>query len=753
MAKYYTNEPDFKEGSKTGWFHSNINCVKDLLRDIDEVSNRVNSEGLAHLYVATGEATLGRDMPVGPFEDAEHHALHRLDASKKVHKEIVQNIDGKFFEGLDNALESLNKVNEGKNQYKSKYLTYTKTNTTYDEYGTAIEYTTTEHYSISDIVNSDKTPIPAAKELYDAKLKLAKEGLAKIEKEDHENYEKLKGLSDQQLMEAMFPTQVGEYERARSTWKEDNKGWLQWVEIGGKIIAVGAIIAGSVLSGGTLAPILIGAGTAYLVADSGYQAVSGETISGKRLTDGERIWAGVDAVLTAATGGFATYASVLAKTGKAATTTVQTVGKVANYADDANDIAHTVTAMQDDPLGAALQFGIGRAIGHGSNVLGNKARARFGRGGSGADVDLPSSGKGVDLPAGNAGLKTHADTDVDPSTLGTGKKPKPEIQTPQHQEIPSPSKKPELDVTKTSKPEIDRASSPEITGPSKKPEIDTTKTAKPEIDNPSRPAVDKTNSKPSEIDTGKTVKPEVSQARPSEVASPNSRPKEVDVTKKPDIEASRPAEVNPTKVKPEMETKVKPDIDAAAASASAVPKVKAQEPDLPKAGQPEVTPDAGKKVQKPEEVAPSEEVLPRYGERQISDAQYEDLRQSTPTQDIRDMVNEGMSFPMDDFAIPGKTIDKRLQADHIVSMDKITRMDGFGELTRDQQLEILNYEDNFVGLSQSANASKGAKSYADWTIYKKDGTLIDEAFRKEMIARETQLEKTIQKMIDDMLGR
>ena len=92
-------------------------------------------------------------------------------------------------------------------------------------------YTTTEHYSISDIVNSDKTSIPAAKELYDAKLKLAKEGLAKIEKEDHEKYEKLKGLSDQQLMEAMFPTQVGEYERARSTWKENNKGWLQWVPL------------------------------------------------------------------------------------------------------------------------------------------------------------------------------------------------------------------------------------------------------------------------------------------------------------------------------------------------------------------------------------------------------------------------------------------------------------------------------------------------------------------------------------------
>ena len=423
----------------------------------------------------------------------------------------------------------------------------------------------------------------------------------------------------------------------------NNKGWLQWVEIGGKIIAVGAIIAGSVLSGGTLAPILIGAGTAYLVADSGYQAFSGETISGKRLTDGERIWAGVDAVLTAATGGFATYASVLAKTGKAASTTVQTVGKAVNYADDANDIAHTVTAMQDDPLGAALQFGIGRAIGHGATALGNKARARFGKGGSGADVDLPSGGKGVDLPAGNAGLKTHADTDVDPSTLGTGKKPKPEIQTPQHQEIPNPSKKPELDVTKTSKPEIDRASSPEITGPSKKPEIDTSKTAKPEIDNPSRPAVDKTNSKPSEIDTGKTVKPEVSQARPSEVASPNSRPKEVDVTKKPDIEASRPAEVNPTMIKPEMETKVRLDIDAAAASASAVPKVKAQEPDLPKAGQPEVTPDAGKKVQKPEEVDTEATKAGNNGETSGLKTKFEskvqEIRQSMPNSALRNRGN------------------------------------------------------------------------------------------------------------------
>ncbi|NMX24804.1 hypothetical protein HGP05_08375 [Streptococcus sanguinis] len=43
---------------------------------------------------------------------------------------------------------------------------------------------------------------------------------------------------------------------------------------------MGAIIAGSVLSGGTLAPILIGAGTAYLVADSGISSLAGRPFRG-----------------------------------------------------------------------------------------------------------------------------------------------------------------------------------------------------------------------------------------------------------------------------------------------------------------------------------------------------------------------------------------------------------------------------------------------------------------------------------------
>ncbi|MGT2717639.1 hypothetical protein [Streptococcus oricebi] len=720
MAKYYTHEDDFKEGSKTGLFHSNIDCVKDLLKDIDEVAKKVNSEGIADLYVATGEATLGRDMPVSPFEDAEHHALKRLEAAKKIHKEIVQNIDGKFFEGLDNALDSLNKVNEGDHKYKSEHLTYEKTHT-YNNYGYGPyssgrpqTYTTTEHYSISDIVNSDKTPIPAAKELYDAKLKLAKEGLAKIEKEDHEKYEKLKGLNDHDLMEAMFPTQIGEYQRARSTWKENNKEWLQWVEIGGKIIAVGAIIAGSVLSGGTLAPLLIGGGTLLLVADSTYQAASGETISGKRLSDGERVWAGVDAVLTAATGGLATYASVLAKTGKTATTTVQTVTKAANYADDANDIIHTATAMKDDPLGAMAQFIGGRALAHGTSFVGNKVRARSGKGGGAADVDLPTSGKGGDLPSSaRPDLKTSSATDVDLSALGSGKKVKPEIETPRTQEVSGPSKKPELDSSKTSKPEINRSSSPEVTGPSKKPEIDVSKTSKPEIDNPSRPVVDKTKTNPSDVDTSKPVKTEVTNSRPAEVDSPNSRPKDVDVTKKPEIENSRPSEVNPTKVKPEMETKVKPDIDAAAASASAVPHVKAQEPDLPKVEQVDVTPDAGKKVQKPEEGSSltSRQVVEKtLQDQDMSVDEFNKLKvthiddmtdeQLKIMKQIRDSIPNPESDTLMQKVIPSSDLDKYLNGDYnqlggyVAKYDDVSHIWQYGNVRESMRLDYEYFDGN-----------------------------------------------------------
>lgn len=125
---------------------------------------------------------------------------------------------------------------------------------------------------------------------------------------------------------------------------------------------------------------------------------------------------------------------------------------------------------------------------------------------------------------------------------------------------------------------------------------------------------------------------------------------------------------------------------------------------------------------------------PRYGERRISKELYDELRDGTP-----------------DPALPGKYITDRLQADHIVSMKNIAKMKNFDKLTKEQQLKVLNNEENFLGLSEAANKSKGSKSYSDWTIYKKEKIEVDPKFREEMIKKEKELEMKLQKQIDDFV--
>lgn len=82
-------------------------------------------------------------------------------------------------------------------------------------------------------------------------------------------------------------------------------------------------------------------------------------------------------------------------------------------------------------------------------------------------------------------------------------------------------------------------------------------------------------------------------------------------------------------------------------------------------------------------------------------------------------------------------------------MDNIAKMDGFEMLTREQQIEVLNNPKNFIGLSESANKSKGPKSYSDWTVYKKENLMIDSTFRKKMIEKERQIEIELQHQIDE----
>lgn len=155
--------------------------------------------------------------------------------------------------------------------------------------------------------------------------------------------------------------------------------------------------------------------------------------------------------------------------------------------------------------------------------------------------------------------------------------------------------------------------------------------------------------------------------------------------------------------------------------------------------------------EKAERLAQGIDVPPTKLPRNISKKLYDELRAKTPTPAIRDMVNEGKKLPFPDPVLPGLTVTKRLHADHIVSMNSITRMPGFDRLSKEQMLAVLNNRANFVGLSEAANASKGSKSFAEWVRHKSRGIDVDEGFRVRMIQEEERLRRVIQEQINSYL--
>ena len=127
----------------------------------------------------------------------------------------------------------------------------------------------------------------------------------------------------------------------------------------------------------------------------------------------------------------------------------------------------------------------------------------------------------------------------------------------------------------------------------------------------------------------------------------------------------------------------------------------------------------------------------------ISKEEYNSLRKKTPSQEIRDHVNniDGEKFdPI--YGYPVET----LEADHIVSMKEITEMDGFSSLSDVDKVEVLNLEDNFMGLGKPTNSSKGAKTWSEWQGHSTLGDIPAE-IREKMIALEREARTKLQNEI------
>lgn len=364
MTRFYTNRSDFEQNH---WLDSQKSRVVAMLRDIDSVSSTVQSEGLSHLYHSRGEASLGASKPSSTFSQAVDRVDSMLRSAGKIHKDIVQNIDSKFTKGLDKSFQSLNEVNGSKNPYmsKGKYeKTYTTTNYT-SNYGYVTQtHTRQVHYSLSDILDGTNGPIPAAQSLYQDRVKTLREQLRQTDQLTDKQIKELESKSDAELVQEFYPTLESDYSQIKnSTWQEENKEALGLVDNGLKFLAIAAFSAGTLMTGGAALPLAL-AGGSYLFADGAHSAITGNTlITGTQLSTEDRIWAGAEAVVTLATfGSFAAGQSAL-RAGKQIPTTVQTIGKLAGYADEGVELGQLASGiLSGDGTNATLNYIGGKAF-------------------------------------------------------------------------------------------------------------------------------------------------------------------------------------------------------------------------------------------------------------------------------------------------------------------------------------------------------------------------------------------------------
>ena len=429
MTKYYTNKPDFSGDptyplvSSDSYFKS----MSSIMDDIEAAGKVVKDEGVEDLYSQTGEASLGTTKDSTTFDKSLKRIYNMLTSAKKIHSDIMQNIDSKFTKGMDEAFTTLNNVNSSSKPYKSKYTKKTvskKVLAGYKADGNAVYIDSTEvkSYNLSEILDGKASPIQAAKAVYDDRIKAVKEMMAKKDQLSDEQIKAIEGKSAEEVVAVRYPGQLPDYQRLKaSRYYEENKESLQYVDIGLKTLAVLSMIGGAALApatGGTSLTATYAGGT-YLAADSAYSAIEGHSfITGTQLTNEERIWAGIDSVVTIASMGSAAYLTKLAKSGAEGSTLLKNLAMAGKHADDVNDFTKVVYAIGTgkDPSSDIQNLMFGQIMGFGMKQAGNYLGKKFGApsvdvsGTKPSHLDVPLQGKQIPkLDPANVRLSSRQD--------------------------------------------------------------------------------------------------------------------------------------------------------------------------------------------------------------------------------------------------------------------------------------------------------------------------------------------------------
>ena len=387
----------------------------------------VTDEGVEDLYVQNGKASLGTTKDSTTFDKSLKRIFKMVSKTKKIHSDIMQNIDSKFTKGMDAAFVTLNDVNGANKPYKSKYTKKTvpkKVLAGYRSDNTAVYIDTTEQksYNLVEILDGKASPIQAAKDVYDDRIKAVKEMMAKKDQLSDEQIKALEGKSAEEIVAVRYPGQLPDYQRLKaSRYYEENKESLQYVDMALKVVAFLGMAGGTILApvtGGTSLTVTY-ASMAYLAADSAYSAFNGHTmITGNQLSTEDRVWAGIDAAVTLVSMGSAGYLAKLAKSGKNGSTVLKGLATAGKHADDVNDVSKVIYsfATDKDPNAALQNLVLSQVMGIGMKSAGNYIGKKFGApavdvpGVKASHLDIPLQGKQIPkLDPANVRLSSRPD--------------------------------------------------------------------------------------------------------------------------------------------------------------------------------------------------------------------------------------------------------------------------------------------------------------------------------------------------------
>jgi len=289
-------------------------------------------------------------------------------------------------------------------------------------YNWNIDTTEQKSYNLVEILDGKASPIQAAKDVYDDRIKAVKEMMAKKDQLSDEQIKALEGKSAEEIVAVRYPGQLPDYQRLKaSRYYEENKESLQYVDMALKVVAFLGMAGGTILApvtGGTSLTVTY-ASMAYLAADSAYSAFNGHTmITGNQLSTEDRVWAGIDAAVTLVSMGSVGYLAKLAKSGKNGSTVLKGLATAGKHADDVNDVSKVIYsfATDKDPNAALQNLVLSQVMGIGMKSAGNYIGKKFGApavdlpGAKSSHLDVPLQGKQIPkLDSANVRLSSRPD--------------------------------------------------------------------------------------------------------------------------------------------------------------------------------------------------------------------------------------------------------------------------------------------------------------------------------------------------------